>query len=60
MAKLYNMPGSGEPSDLSFDDMRYELTNDDWESQAARQEGHRWQRMRNAASRVGRAVRRKH
>lgn len=59
MAKFYNMPGSGEPSDLSFDDIHYELTNDDWESQAARSEGHRWQRMRDAASRVSRAVRRK-
>lgn len=58
MAKSYDMPSSGEPSDLSFDDMRFELTNDDWESRAARLEGRRWNRVRNAASRVSRAVRR--
>jgi len=59
MAKLYNSPGTGEPSDLSFDDIHYELTNDDWQSQDARQQGGGWSRLREAASRVGRAVKRK-
>lgn len=56
MAKFYGVPGTGEPSDVSFDDMRYELTNDDWQSQEARQQGRRWQMVRDAASKVGRAV----
>lgn len=58
MAKLYNVPGTGEPSDLSFDDIHYELTNDDWESQAARKQDRSWNLVREAASRVSRAVRR--
>lgn len=56
MAKLFNIPGTGDPSDLSFDDIHYELTNDDWQSQGARQKEGSWNRLRKAASRVSRAI----
>ena len=58
MARFYDVSGTGEPSDVSFDDMHYELTNDDWQSQDVRQQGRSWHRVREAASKVSKAVRR--
>jgi hypothetical protein len=56
MARLYDVPGTGEPSDVSFDGIRYELTHDDWRSQFAREHDGHWSRLRQAASRVSKAV----
>jgi hypothetical protein len=58
MATFYNAPDTGKPSEVSFDGMHYEFANDDWQSQDARQENHRWQHIRYAAHRVVKAVKR--